>query len=636
MDSGAQLQFAALAIGKIPTTVTWVASSGVISSSGLFTAPSVHADTSVTIAAISTANPKLKASLRIKVTSHSNVRVSVTPTADSIASGTALQFTASVTGTKDTAVKWSASAGSISGSGLFTAPSVTSNTVVNVSATSAANSEVKGSAAVTVTPPSSAVNVTVTPSTSTLTSGATLQFTATVSGTSNTGVTWTAGLGSIDKNGAYSAPAVSTQATDTVSAISVSDPRKFATASVTINPSQKIVGVEYWVSPTGSDSADGSQNHPWASIAHADSALTLGSNGTIVHVLPGTYNVGSLTTTASGTASRRIQFISDVKWGAKLQNSSWSIAGNYTDVNGFELYDPDDAAGWAGISAAGNYVSILNNYVHNKGDDPALGDNCPGSGAINVNNTAHDALIDGNVIYSTGKLGGCQHSYGYGTSNHGIYVAGYHSTITNNLVSKAAGWGIHFNHDPCQNAVANNTVFYNYSGGIYVGGIDGPSSYCWSSGDDFDSFTNNLLVRNGWGSTDPSNPGKHGFDGFYFDQYEQGAHNKAYNNYLAGNQNTAGAQSNDIVNVSTQTIAQGENVNGGASYSRLFVNYHDEYTGNPADYQLSSSSAANDAGAVSSSVVCAVSPGVSPCVPTVDFNGTPRSNGNAPDIGAFE
>src|SRR4029077_14969651 len=68
------------------------------------------------------------------------------------ASGGAQQFTATVTGNSNAAVTWTSSAGSISNSGLFTAPTVSANTNVSVTATSQADTTKTASASVTVTP----------------------------------------------------------------------------------------------------------------------------------------------------------------------------------------------------------------------------------------------------------------------------------------------------------------------------------------------------------------------------------------------------------------------------------------------------------------------------------------------------
>jgi len=81
----------------------------------------------------------------------STVKVSVSPASASVLSGATQQFTATVTGTSNTAVTWSASAGTISGSGLFTAPTVTVQQTVTVAATSVVDPKATAGAVVDVT-----------------------------------------------------------------------------------------------------------------------------------------------------------------------------------------------------------------------------------------------------------------------------------------------------------------------------------------------------------------------------------------------------------------------------------------------------------------------------------------------------
>lgn len=93
----------------------------------------------------------------------------------------------------------------------------------------------------------SAIAVAVTPGNASTTIGATQQFAASVTGTSNTAVTWTASgtgcsgatCGTIFSSGLYTAPAaVPSSAAVTITATSQADPTKSATANVSIVPSQ--------------------------------------------------------------------------------------------------------------------------------------------------------------------------------------------------------------------------------------------------------------------------------------------------------------------------------------------------------------------------------------------------------------
>ena len=80
------------------------------------------------------------------------------------------------------------------------------------------------------------VKVGLSPASATLPSNQKQQFTATVSGTSNTGVTWSAAAGSVNANGLYTAPAVTTQTNVIVTATSKADSSKSASATVTVDP----------------------------------------------------------------------------------------------------------------------------------------------------------------------------------------------------------------------------------------------------------------------------------------------------------------------------------------------------------------------------------------------------------------
>jgi peptidoglycan/xylan/chitin deacetylase (PgdA/CDA1 family) len=81
------------------------------------------------------------------------------------------------------------------------------------------------------------ITVSISPAKTTLNSGTTKQFTATVSGTSNSGVTWSATLGTVTSSGLYAAPIVTVTNTAYVTATSVADATKKTTATVTVNPS---------------------------------------------------------------------------------------------------------------------------------------------------------------------------------------------------------------------------------------------------------------------------------------------------------------------------------------------------------------------------------------------------------------
>src|SRR5579884_1178495 len=124
------------------------------------------------------------------------IMVSVSPATTTVFTSGTAQFTATVTGTSNTAVTWSVGGvaggnqtlGTINASGLYTAPTlVPTPAVLTVTATSAANSSISGSARVTVASP---ILVNVSPTSAVLLPGQSQSFTATVSGPVSSGVTW--------------------------------------------------------------------------------------------------------------------------------------------------------------------------------------------------------------------------------------------------------------------------------------------------------------------------------------------------------------------------------------------------------------------------------------------------------------
>ena len=140
--------------------------------------------------------------------------ITVAPSAISMAPGATQQFTAtghfSGGGTGSVTVTWSATGGTISTGGLYTAGATVGPYVVTATVT---GGSIAGTAAVTITPaPPTLTSVTVAPATITLIPAATQQFTATghySDGSTNASISvdWTAAGGTVDANGLYTAGA---------------------------------------------------------------------------------------------------------------------------------------------------------------------------------------------------------------------------------------------------------------------------------------------------------------------------------------------------------------------------------------------------------------------------------------------
>lgn len=150
ISSGAQQQFIATATGN-PLFV-WSASAGTISNTGLFTAPPETSSTKVRVTATNAADSATVAISEITIVPANKITINVAPATATVSSGGKQQFSATFTSTSNTAVSWQASKGMISSTGLFAAPSVTSSTIVTVTAVSVADKSVIATSQVTIVP----------------------------------------------------------------------------------------------------------------------------------------------------------------------------------------------------------------------------------------------------------------------------------------------------------------------------------------------------------------------------------------------------------------------------------------------------------------------------------------------------
>lgn len=242
ISGGAQQQFTAVVTGTTNTAVTWSVDSvaggssgvGTISAAGLYTAPEQSGAHVVT--ATSVADTTKSASATVTVTG----LVSLTPPTLTISTGAAQQFSATVQGQSSPQLAWSvdgvvggnSSVGTITSRGLYTAPSQAGTHTVGATST---NPSASASAPVTV------FSFTLSPGSGTLLNpGATQQFTATIQGLTNTGVTWSvdgvaggnSAAGTISTTGLYTAPnAVGAHA---ITATSVANPASALTSNVTV------------------------------------------------------------------------------------------------------------------------------------------------------------------------------------------------------------------------------------------------------------------------------------------------------------------------------------------------------------------------------------------------------------------
>ncbi|MFC3798244.1 Ig-like domain-containing protein [Cohnella sp. GCM10012308] len=347
-------------------------------------------------------------------------------------------------------------------------------------------------------------------------------------------------------------------------------------------PSTAYAATDYYVSPAGSNSNPGTQAQPFLTILKASQTAAPGST---IHVAPGTYE-GGFRTSASGTETARIRYVSEVKWGARIvppvDNPSkvvWDNQGSYVDIEGFEI-DGNGTATLNGILTEGSFTAVRGNHVH----DIASAVPCTSQGGAGINTDYYyygvGTEISGNVVHNIG-FAGCSYI-------QGIYVS-TSGTVSDNLVYQIGGAAVHLWHDANTVTISNNTLFSSWFG-IVVGGGD----YYHTQGPaDQIHVSNNIVYDNTYGISEQGSTGP----------------GNTYTNNLV--------YQNATYNLSLQN---GLTDTGTVSADPQFVYYAAAGGG---DYRLKASSPAIDAG--------------DPVYATAaDLDGHPRPVGAAVDLGAYE
>ena len=383
---------------------------------------------------------------------------------------------------------------------------------------------------------------------------------------------------------------------------------------------------QYYVNASsGNDSNDGSQAHPWATINHANAALVVGAAGACVatdgwysapnvgacvHVASGTYS-GAISTTRSGTSSARIFYVSDTKYGAVLIGSSnqllWTVTGAYTGIVGFDFDGTTNGNNMQtaiGSYYSGDHTSMLYNKIHNFSKNGGHRNGASAIGSCIVISSAPTSpcanTIENNLVYhNNGGAGTGQTSYG--DSEDGISV-GYGDIVRNNIViDQGGGWCVSASHTTNQATITNNLIANCDRAGILIANA--------FTTNDYTTVTNNIIVNSGGAA------GNGGIN--VFGSGGCGSHNLYANNLMYGN--TPG---NVVSNTCTINLIGTQS----GSNATTFVNYTGTISG---DYHLKSGSPAIAAG----TATCAGGSGG--CVPSIDFDGDPRSLASNLDVGAY-
>ncbi len=217
---GAAQDFQAYVAGTLNHGVTWKVDAplGSVDASGHYVAPLLVGSTAVR--AVSVADPNAAGTAAVWV----RLPMTVTPSSPVLPVGASQVFTATMTGFTNNAVIWTASNGTISSTGAYTAPATPGT--CTITATSVEDPSLKATATVNVQP-----YVDVAPATVNLSIGDKKLFKATLTGLGGA-VTWTCSGGTIDSAGTFTAPM--TAGLYTVTATSIADPTKSGSAKVDV------------------------------------------------------------------------------------------------------------------------------------------------------------------------------------------------------------------------------------------------------------------------------------------------------------------------------------------------------------------------------------------------------------------
>ncbi|WP_306601923.1 right-handed parallel beta-helix repeat-containing protein [Geothrix sp. 21YS21S-2] len=379
VSSGATQLFTSTVTGTTNTGVVWAvdgisggnATVGTVSGTGAtatYTAPAAAG--THTLKATSSADPAKSSTSSITVLGP--VTVVVNPTSATVATGATASITATATGGSTQTVTWkvdgvaggNSTVGTLTGTGAtvtYTAPALAGSHTVT--ATSVANTAVSASTTITVQAP--VITVTLNPSGSaTMSPSGSQSFTATVGGTTNSGVSWdvdgiaggSAAVGTISGSGttvSYIAPA--TTGTHTITATSAANTSVSASTTVTVQSSSAVtvslakIGTSY-VRASGATiftaTVSGSSNTSvtWTVDGVANGSATAGTIATPVWNYKAIYNAPSSTGThtvkatsvADPTKSASITLtvastviqLGNIVEGANVKNAPYSARGD--------------------------------------------------------------------------------------------------------------------------------------------------------------------------------------------------------------------------------------------------------------------------------------------------------------------
>jgi parallel beta-helix repeat protein len=534
VNGGATQSFTATVSGSTNTAVDWSvdgvangdATVGTVTGSGAtitYTAPASSG--THTLTATSQANLAKSDTSTITVqgsTSTPTVSVALTPGSVSLPTGGIQSFVATVSGSTNTAVTWmvdgvangNSTVGTITGTGdtvTYTAPSASGNH--SVAAKSQADTTKSASSAVTVST-TAAVSVALSPGTASLTTGAAKSFVATVSGSTNTAVTWTVDgiangnstVGTITGTGTtvtYTAP--TSAGNHSVAAKSQADTTKSASAAVTVSAPTSVSvvvgpgtaslapGATQAFTATVSGSTNTAVNWSVDGIANGNSTVgtLIGTGNTVTYTAPaatGSHSVAAVSqadttkassatvTISSGCApaptSSTVVNVKDLAYGAKGDGVTDDTAAIQRAVNA--------------VAGTGGTVSVPDGtYMINALTSVLLKSNMTfsmSSGAVLkaiTNSSSNYSILFANGVNHVNITGGTilgersTHTGTGGEWGFGVRITGSQQIVVEKVLAKDC-WGDGFYVSASASiTLCNVTADHNRRQGLTITSVDG-------------------------------------------------------------------------------------------------------------------------------------------------------------------
>jgi hypothetical protein len=493
-------QFTATVLNTANTAVTWQvngvtggsSSTGVISATGLYTAPAtVPPHGTVTVKAVSQADSTKSASALVTITLP-QVEVTISPSSVAVAPGANQQFSAAVANAANTAVTWSvngviggsAAAGTITPSGLYTAPTTPPSPAIVI--VNAVSQQTPAAAANTLVTIGTSATYYVSTSGSDSNNGSlgapwrTIQHAANTATAGNT--VWIMGgvyneLVTFPNSGSAAGGYISFQSypgqTAIVDGTGLSVPTGQYGLLTIVNQSYlAIAGLEI-------------RNYTSGTIKLVPIGIYITGADSYVQVLGN--RIHDIVTTAKTCNANAL--------GMAVYGNAAPASINNLTISGNEIFHLTTGCSES-LSLNGNvqYWSVTNNLIH---DNNNIGIDAIGFETVSPNSAydqARDGEISGNVVYNITSYYNPAYGASYGAN--GIYVdGGTRITIERNLTHNV-DIGIEMASENSGKLTSyvtarSNLVYYSNLVGVTIGGYDSKRG-----GTDHCDIVNNTLFMN--------------------------------------------------------------------------------------------------------------------------------------------